>query len=320
MLNKHLLVGLICILLFQPIFSQNQHVDIVVAPNGSGQFSSIQAAINSVRDFKSERTVIFIKNGIYYEKIVIPPWKTHITLLGESEDHTIISNGDYASLNQMGTFKTYTCLAQGDGFHAENLTFENSAGEVGQGVALDVESDHAEIIHCKLLGNQDTLFTGNENSRQFYKDCFIEGTTDFIFGPATAWFEKCTLFSKKNSYITAASTPSDKLYGYVFNHCTINVKQGVTCVYLGRPWRPYASVIFMYSYLPAQICPAGWDNWHQTDYNKTARFAEFDNYGAGAILGERVKWSHSLTKVQAADVTIQHVFAGTKDWIPDHFK
>lgn len=293
-------------------------MDIVVAKDGSGQFSSIQAAINSVRDYKTDRTVIFIKNGVYHEKIVIPTWKTHITLLGESEDSTIISNGDYASLNQMGTFKTYTCLAQGDGFHAENLTIENTAGEVGQAVALHVESDQAEIIHCKLLGNQDTLFTGNQNSRQFYNDCFIEGTTDFIFGPATAWFEKCVLFAKKNSYITAASTPSDKSYGYVFDHCKIVVKSGISCVYLGRPWRPYAAVIFMHCYLPSQICPAGWDNWHQTENDKTARFSEYENYGPGAVLNARVAWSHQLTKRQANDVTIRKVFSGTHDWIPDH--
>ncbi|MGC9151619.1 MAG: pectinesterase family protein [Microbacter sp.] len=320
MLAKHFFFGLVCLFVWQPIFSQNQHVDIVVATDGSGQFTSIQEAINSVRDYKAERTVIFIKKGVYHEKVVIPTWKTHITLRGESEDSTIISNGDYASLNHMGTFKTYTCLAQGDGFHAENLTIENTAGEVGQAVALHVESDHAEIVHCKLLGNQDTLFTGNQNSRQYYYDCLIEGTTDFIFGPATAWFEKCTIFSKKNSYITAASTPADKTFGYVFDHCTIQVKQGVSCVYLGRPWRPFAAVIFMHCYLPAQICPAGWDNWHQTDYNKTARFAEYANTGQGSSLNERVVWSRSLTKSQATGVTIKHVFAGNKDWIPDLLK
>jgi pectinesterase len=317
MLIKKLLLGLLLVFFSQIVWSQTRHIDIVVATDGSGQFSSIQAAINSVRDYKADRTFIFIKNGIYHEKIVIPTWKTNITLIGESEDSAIITYGDYASLNHMGTFKTYTCLAQGDGFHAENLTFQNSAGEVGQAVALHVESDCAEIIHCKLLGNQDTLFTGNQNSRQFYLNCYIEGTTDFIFGPATAWFERCTICCKQNSYVTAASTPANKLYGYVLDHCTLIATNSVTKVFLGRPWRPYASVIYMNCNLGSQIRPGGWDNWRNTENEKTARFAEYKNVGIGAATQERVTWSHQLSKSQAKEVTFQHVFAGTQPWMPD---
>ena len=318
MMIKKVLLGLLLVFFSQIVWSQNRHIDIVVATDGSGQFSSIQAAINSVRDYKAERTVIFIKNGIYHEKIVIPTWKTNITLVGESEDSTVITFGDYASLNHMGTFKTYTCLAQGDGFHAKNLTFQNSAGEVGQAVALHVESDCAEIIHCKLLGNQDTLFTGNQNSRQFYKDCYIEGTTDFIFGPATAWFEGCTICSKRDSYVTAASTPADKLYGYVLDHCILIAKKSVSKVFLGRPWRPFASVVYMNCNLGRQIRAEGWDNWRNAENEKTARFAEYKNSGAGAAIQRRVVWCHQLTKAQADEVTFQHVFAGGRPWIPDN--
>ncbi|MBB3187977.1 pectinesterase family protein [Microbacter margulisiae] len=314
---KKLLLGVMLVFSFQIMFGQNQHVDIVVATDGSGQFATIQAAINSVRDYKAKRTVILIKNGVYHEKLIIPTWKTNITLLGESEDSTIITYGDYASLNNMGTFRTYTCLVQGNGFHAQNLTFENSAGRVGQAVALHVEADCTEIIHCKLLGNQDTLFTGNQNSRQFYKDCYIEGTTDFIFGPATAWFQNCVICSKMNSYVTAASTPENKRYGYVFDHCNLVAKKGVTKVFLGRPWRPYASVIYMNCYLGAQIRPDGWNNWSNIENEKTARFAEYHNNGPGADLQYRVPWSHQLSKIQANKVIIKSVFAGTSVWIPE---
>lgn len=317
MMIKKILFGWLFMVLCQAAFTQAETINIVVATDGSGQFTSIQEAINSVRDYKEDRTVIFIKNGVYHEKIVIPTWKTNITLLGDSEDSTIITFGDYASLNHMGTFKTYTCLAQGDGFHAKNLTFENSAGEVGQAVALHVESDCAEIVHCRLLGNQDTLFTGNENSRQFYKDCYIEGTTDFIFGPATAWFEGCTICSKRDSYVTAASTPENKSYGYVLDHCTLTATNSVTKVYLGRPWRPYASVTYMNCNLGSQIRPDGWDNWRNKENEKTVRFAEYNNIGLGAATQERVAWSHQLSKSQAEEVTFQHVFAGTRTWIPD---
>lgn len=213
--------SLICSFLFNLIFpvfiyAHTNYPEIVVSQDGSGDFVSIQDAVNSVRDFTPEPRIIRIKKGIYREKVEIPSWKCDITLLGDAAEETIIYYDDYAALNQMGTFRTYTLRIQGNRVVLENLTIENRAGRVGQAVALHVEGDLVSVRNCRLLGNQDTLFTGNENSRQYYDSCYIEGTTDYIFGPATCWFDRCVLHSKSDSYITAASTPKDHLYGYVF--------------------------------------------------------------------------------------------------------
>ena len=168
--------------------------DLVVAQDGSGDFTSIQEAIHSLRAVMTERKIVFIKKGVYREKIVVPTYCTNITLLGEDRDNTIIRWSDHANMPipgtevKMGTFRTYTLLVQGHGFRAQNLTIENDAPQLGQAVALHVEGDKASFINCRILGNQDTIFAGSETSRQYYRDCYIEGTTDFIFGSSTAYF------------------------------------------------------------------------------------------------------------------------------------
>ena len=227
------------------IYADTAYPVIVVAQDGSGDFITIQDAINSVRDFTPVPRVIHIKKGIYYEKVEIPSWKCDITLKGDGLEETLIYYDDYASLRRMGTFRTYTLQIRGNRVTLENLTVENRAGRVGQAVALHVEGDCVAVRNCRLLGNQDTLFTGNENSRQYYDRCYIEGTTDYIFGPATCWFDHCILHSKSDSYITAASTPENHKNGYVFYKCNLTAAEGVVNVYLGRPWRPYASVVFL---------------------------------------------------------------------------
>ena len=201
------------------IYADTAYPVIVVAQDGSGDFITIQDAINSVRDFTPVPRVIHIKKGIYYEKVEIPSWKCDITLKGDGPEETLIYYDDYASLRRMGTFRTYTLQIRGNRVTLENLTVENRAGRVGQAVALHVEGDCVAVRNCRLLGNQDTLFTGNENSRQYYDRCYIEGTTDYIFGPATCWFDHCILHSKSDSYITAASTPENHKNGYVFYKC-----------------------------------------------------------------------------------------------------
>ena len=191
-----------------------QAQDIIVARDGSGDFTTIQEAIMSVRDYRPEgRTVIYIKNGVYPEKVVCPTWKTNITLLGQNRDSVVITNADHANINKMGTFRTYTLKAEGIGFEMENVTVVNDASQLGQAVALHVEADRARFRNCRFLGNQDTVFNGNERSTQYFEDCYIEGTVDFIFGPATVWMERCQIHSKRNSYVTAASTPPDRPYG-----------------------------------------------------------------------------------------------------------
>ncbi|MDR1225699.1 MAG: pectin esterase [Prevotellaceae bacterium] len=294
-----------------------QAYDIVVAQDGSGSFTTIQEAISSVRDYRPEGEVrIFIKKGVYREKVVVASQKTHITLIGEDVDSTILTHNDHAKVNNMGTFKTYTLLVQASDFRAENLTVENNAEQLGQAVAVHVEGDRAVFVNCKFLGSQDTLFTGNSDSRQLYKSCYIEGTTDFIFGPATAWFESCTLHSKKNSYITAASTPEQHKFGYVFHRCTLTAAAGVDNVYLGRPWRAFAAVAFISCRLGAHIRPGGWDNWRSAENEKTARYFEYKNTGAGAAAAQRVPWSHQLTDQQAEAYTVENALQGCDGWHP----
>ena len=236
--------------------------DLVVAKDGSGSFTTVQAAISSIRDFRPEgRTVIFIKKGVYKEKIIMPTQKTEITLIGEDRDSTIITWDDHANIDKMGTFKTFTLLIQGNDIVLENLTIQNNAPRLGQAVALHVEGDRVAFFNCRFLGNQDTIYLGREGCRNFFSGCYIEGTTDFIFGPSTAWFEGCILLGKVNSYLTAASTPRNCPFGFVFNKCTVNTADTATSVYLGRPWRTYAYTLFKECALNGNIKPEGWNNW-----------------------------------------------------------
>lgn len=281
---------------------------IVVDQQGEGDFLSLQEAIDAVRAFDPDySTVIYLKEGIYYEKVVIPEYLRNLKIVGENRDKTIISYNDHARLNNMGTFRTYTLMIRGSNIILENLTIENNAPMVAQAVALHTEGDRIILKNCRLLGNQDTLYTGREKGRLFFHNCYIEGTTDFIFGPSTAWFEACTLHGKKNSYITAASTPQDAAFGYIFNRCHITAAENVTSLYLGRPWRPYAMTLFMHCTLPAAINPSGWDNWRNPDNEQTARYAEFNNSGKGSRPAERVAWSKILTQGEGASITLEKV-------------
>jgi pectinesterase len=294
-----------------------------VAQDGSGNFKTIQEAINAVRDLSQVQVKIFIKKGVYHEKIVVPSWKTKISLIGENKDSTIISNNDFSGKNYPGkdwmgkdkynTFTSYTVLVQGNDFRAENLTIENTAGRVGQAVALHVEGDRCAVINCKLMGNQDTLYTATEKSRQYYKDCFIEGTTDFIFGEATVVFQSCLIKSLTNSYITAASTTPRQKYGYVFIDCRLIADTAAKKVYLGRPWRPYSNVVFIHTEMGSHIVPVGWDDWKNPANEKTAIYAEYKNSGNGFTPAERVKWSNQLTNQKVKIYTLESILG---DWNP----
>ena len=296
-----------------PAFTQND--DIVVDRNGRGNFRNIQEAFDSIRAFDPKGTVtIFIRNGVYKEKLVLPTYVCNVHIIGESRDKTIITYDDHANINKMGTFHTYTFLIQGNDITIENLTVENSAEPLGQAVALHLEGDRVIIRNCRILGNQDTIYTGRENSRQYFEDCYIEGTTDFIFGPSTCWFENCTLHCKKNSYITAASTPQTIVYGYIFNRCDITLSKDVSDVYLGRPWRPYAMTLFMNCNLPEGINPAGWYNWGKVENEATARYMEYNNSGVGATTVQRVKWAKIPTTEEAAEYTLEKVMKGCDNW------
>lgn len=293
---------------------------LFVARDGTGQFRTIGEAVEVCRAFMEYHKVIYVKNGVYKEKLIIPSWLTNIEICGESADKTIITFDDHANIRltetnkPMGTFRTYTVKVEGSDITFKNITIENNAAKLGQAVALHTEGDRLVFIGCRFLGNQDTIYTGVGNTRVYFKDCYIEGTTDFIFGPSTAWFEGCTIHSKANSYVTAASTPQGVPYGYVFNHCRLTAAPGVTKVYLGRPWRPYAYTLFMNCELGSHIVPIGWHNWNNTDNEKTARYLEYNNTGDGAKTSERAPWSKQLTKKEAAQVTLANVFKQDTSW------
>ncbi len=301
--------------------------NFTVAKDGSGNFKTIQEAINAVRDLSQQRVTIFIKDGLYQEKIVVPSWKINITLVGESQAGTILSNNDYSGkpfpngVDAMGkdkfnTFNSYTLLVQGNDFSAENLTIQNTSGPVGQAVALHIEADRVLIKNCRLLGYQDTLYVAKDGCRQLFDQCFIEGTTDFIFGDATVVFRQCIIRSLKNSYITAASTKRGQQYGFVFFDCDLIADSSVNKVFLGRPWRPYAQTVFIHTKMGKHILPAGWDNWRNAENEKTAFYAEYKSMGDGGNVLQRVPWSKQLTRKQARHFTIEKIFATPDAWQP----
>lgn len=305
----------------QPITYPNY---FTVAQDASGNFKTIQEAIYATRDLSQQQVTIFIKKGIYKEKIVIPSWKTNISLVGESRDSTIITYDDYAGkkltardeflkTDTLRTYTSYTVLVEGNGCRIENLTIKNTAGRVGQAVALHVEGDKFVTKNCTLIGNQDTLYAATSNSRQFYKDCYIEGTTDFIFGEATVVFQNCTIKSLTNSYITAASTRPGQPYGFVFFDCKLIADTTVKKVYLGRPWRAYAKTVYINTQMDSHILKEGWDNWRNPENEKTVLYAEYKSFGEGADNTARVKWSKQLTAKEAKKYTLKNIF---NNWIP----
>lgn len=292
-----------------------------VARDGSGNYPSVQEAVNASPNYPEKDIVIFVKNGVYREKLVIPPTQSRITIVGESRDGVVITNSDYSGKTDSAgrkftTFTSYTCLIQANNITCENITFENASGPVGQAVAMHVEGDRCIFRNCRFLGNQDTLLAAGESSRQYFVDCWIEGTTDFIFGPATAVFERCTIESKKNSYVTAASTPATREYGFVFLDCTLIADSAGRQVYLGRPWRLYASTAFIHCSLGAHIRPEGWHNWNKAEAETTARYMEYGNTGPGADTAARVRWARRLTRREAAAFTVNGILKGADKWRP----
>ena len=297
-------------------WAQERQDTIVVSRDGTGNFRTLQEAIESARAFMDYTVTIYVKNGVYKEKVIVPSWVENIDIIGEDRDKTIITYDDHANINKMGTFRTYTVKVEGSDITFKNLTIENNAAQLGQAVALHTEGDRLKFINCRILGNQDTIYTGAKFTRLYFKDCYIDGTTDFIFGPSTALFENCMIHSKRNSYVTAASTPKEAKYGYVFKHCKLTAEPGVDKVYLGRPWRPYAYTLFIECELGKHIVPAGWHNWDKQSNEETARYMEYKNTGEGANASERVAWSKQLTKKEAEAVTVDAIFRTQSDWDP----
>ena len=310
------LCGILLLLVgIMPLSAQSQYKDtLVVARDGSGDYRTLTEAMEGIRAFMDYKVTVLVKNGTYKEKLIIPSWLQNVDFIGESVENTIITYDDHANINKMGTFRTYTVKVQGNNITFKNLTIENNAARLGQAVALHTEGDKLVFINCRLLGNQDTVYTGAAGTRLYFVDCYIEGTTDFIFGPSTALFEDCILHSKRNSYVTAASTPKEAKYGYVFKHCKLTAAPGVDKVYLGRPWRPYAYTLFIECELGKHILPAGWNNWGKKSNESTVFYAEYQNKGEGADTSARVPYAKQLKDVSAYQP--EEVLKGEDGWNP----
>lgn len=296
-----------------------RHYDFVVAKDGSGDFFTVQEAINAVPDFRKEsRTTIYIRKGVYKEKLIIPASKINVSLVGA--EGAVISGDDYASKpnrfgENMSTSGSASCYIYAPDLICENLTFENTAGRVGQAVACFVAGDRVIFRNCRFLGNQDTLYNFGKHCRQYFEDCYIEGTVDFIFGSSTAVFNRCIVHSLSKGYLTAPSTPQDEAYGYVFIDCRLTAAEGVEKVYLARPWRPYAKSVFIHCEMGGHILPVGWHNWNKKDAEKTIFFAEYENTGAGAATKkERAKFGRQLKNLKG--YSIEEILAGEDGWNP----
>jgi pectinesterase len=300
-------------------FAAKAAVEITVAADGSGQFTNLQAAIMSVPAGSATNPVVIrIKPGTYREVIYIQREKRFFRLVGEDAQKTVLTYNLNANLpgpdgKPIGTFRTPSTLIDAEDFTAENLTFENSAGPVGQALAIRVDGDRAVFRRCRFLGWQDTILVNR--GRHYFEDCYIEGHVDFIFGGATGFFERCKIHCLGNGYITAASTPDNVRHGYVFNRCEITGKEGVK-TYLGRPWRDFAAVAFLNTQMSEVVRPEGWHNWDKPEREKTTRYAEFNSTGPGAKPEARVKWARALTGDEAAALTVKAVLSGTDGWQP----
>ena len=333
-----LLVTLPLLLFATTAFSQDIHVR--VDPHGPGSINSttdyttIQQALDhhpfpvNAIDGPRHRVIIEIVPGVYHERIIVTQNHPRITLLGlgKSPEDVVITN----SLNAKtagGTFFTETAEINGDGFEADNLTFENTAGPTGQAVAAAVRSDRAIFKHVRFLGDQDTLFA--DFGRQYYFDCYIEGGVDFIFGNATAVFDHSEIHEIRPGFLTAQSrTAPEQTTGYVIVNSRVTssiatpppadpTKVVRTGFFLGRPWRPYSRVVVMNTELPADLSPEGWSVWTPKDaYPPKAFYAEFDNTGPGADPSHRAAWSHHLTAAEAKAYEPANFLRGSDHWNP----
>lgn len=309
---------------------------ITVAKDNSGDFNSIQQAVDSIPAGTPE--TIYIKKGIYKERVEVR--KNNISFVGESTDDTIITESYYARMimpdgSKRGTFRSYTFFVYADNFTASNLTFENAAGfgdEFGQAIAVYAEGDNITFRNCKILGHQDTLFTGplpmkekqpggftgptidgiRRVVHQLYEDCYIAGEIDFIFGSATAYFKNCTLFAlnrnqKINAYYTAPSTYEGQAFGYVFESCTFTGNCPPKSVALSRPWRIHAKTVLLNCNYSDQIIDEGFTDWNKPESHETVYYAEYNGHGEGFKPEKRAAYVHQLNESEAARYTLENV-------------
>lgn len=277
-------------------------IHVVVAKDGSGDFPTVQNAVDHVMDrvltpFHG-RAIIEIRPGVYHERVRVPPDRPRITFLGKDAATTVITFSVGAK-DAGGTFFSAVADVSGPEFEAENITFENTFGTGTQAVAISVHSDRAVFRHCRFIGMQDTLYAAS--GRQYYADCYIAGHVDFLFGNAQAVFENCEIHSRGTGYIAAESrTMPSGPEGFVFDHCKLTADPDVRGVYLGRPWRLYSRVVYLDCWMGEQIRPEGWNNWNKPEAEKDSFFAEFGSTGPGGGMAARVPWAHHLTSGEAA--------------------
>ena len=291
----------------------------VVAADGTGDFKTIQRAVDHVLDRAPllgphQRVILEIRPGTYRERVRVPPDKPRFTFLGTDAATTVIT-ASMSAAAAGGTFFSAAVDVSGEEFEAENITFENSFGTGSQAVAISVHSDRAVFRKCRFLGWQDTLYAAS--GRQYYKDCYIEGHVDFIFGNSATVFDHCEIHSRGPGYIAAVSrTTADMPTGFVFRQCRLTGENTGKGVFLGRPWRPHARVVFLDCWMGEHIRPEGWDNWGSAENEKTAWFAERGSTGPGAESAKRVPWAHSLTAAEAAAFAPEVFLRGADGWNP----
>jgi pectinesterase len=275
-----------------------------------------------------------IKPGTYPGQIIVPKTKTHIKFSGEEMENTILTyplNVQETNAETIWPYKGTGVIVLGDDFRAENLTFQNTSGDHGQALALRVDGDRAEFNHCRMLGWQDTLMLNN--GRQYFTNCCIAGRVDFIYGSATAVFDRCEIRSRNGGHVTAANTPPDQPFGFVFMNCRLtgdpqpwinpqgmavntNKNGSASQADLGRPWRPYASVTYLNCEMGGHLKPEGWNNWRNPTNELTARFAEYHSTGPGAHPDQRCHWARQLTPAEAEKITLESVLGGSDAWNP----
>jgi pectinesterase len=290
--------------------------NLFVAADGHAPFKSVQDAIMAVPSGSNENpVVIHLAPGTYHELIYLQREKRFFKIVGENATNTMLTFKLYAGMTNVdgkaiGTFKTPSTTIDADDFTAENVTFANDAGPVGQALAIRVDGDRATFRNCRFLGWQDTMLLNR--GRQYFENCYIAGHVDFIFGAATAWFEKCKINCLRDGYITAASTPEDQPFGFVFSNCKITGEPGAK-TFLGRPWRIYASTIYLNCEMSAVVRPEGWNDWKKPEAHATARYAEYHGTGAGASPTNRPAWTKQLSEAEANKINVKNVLGG---WRP----
>jgi pectinesterase len=315
---KSLLI-LLCLALLCPLL-RAAGWEKTVAADGSADYRTVTEAVYAApTGTPDEPSVIHVRAGTYNERLYVQREKRFVQLIGEGAERTIINYHMHAGMvgedgKPIGTFRTPTVYVDADDFSVSNLTLSNSAGPVGQALALRVDGDRVSFRKCRFLGWQDTILTNR--GRQYFEDCYIEGHVDFIFGGATAWFEHCEIKCLRDGYVTAASTPKEQTHGYVFSHCRIGGATPEIRSYLGRPWRVYAYTYFLNTEMDACIRPEGWHNWNKPEAEHTARYAEFGSTGPGADAAKRVPWARMLSAEEASALTPAAVLAGTDGWNP----